>query len=285
MVSASNYCTMDYGKRIAMGNAYGIPTSIYDAVCESLNHLEGPGRVLVVTNGFDTSSSFSPRTMAKIVSDRGVRVDGILVTNGADSVRNRNRTEYDPKAGNPEGFRTFITSNGGILTEVNPKSDFYPVIDRMIDQIAKSDDSPRPKSDLDQHLTDSVVRSITLTDIIPFTTDTATNLRYMDMVFHGIDDLLEKGKRNKFIYIDAIPYDCEDDETGTVTEETVYHIMIADSQVDFAKKRNLFKKRTPEINDHADYNQLDGKTPYEMLPMIRYDTQDDFMTVCGLETF
>lgn len=259
----------------------GDGTRIYDAILSVANAMEGPRRLLIVTNGLNNGSSFHTKTVSKILRDRGIAVDALCFYLRADSVAMD--SVYYPKREFDENFSETIKATGGNFVSVKDQSDIHPAIQSMLKNAGETKTNKKDTElEYDDALLSKTLNRLKSKQLNIVEVDTATHIKYNGVVFKGLNDIVNNiGHPHTGIYIgmDKDRYPCFD-EFDRLNENRYYqNIYFADSPQSFAIRQQMIEQMPPKSNYCKLYNEI----PLEALPLIYYSGEGDKMFICGLE--
>jgi len=256
----------------------GYSTAINNAIASALNISPEIRRILILTNGKDTSSSLTASTLTKILKQRGVAVDGLIFEIKADSVKEPDDTVYYPYSKHDKRFESIIRNTGGCLKVLTESGISGKQLTHFINACASAG-IPSPKSsNLDKELTDKVISRLKPYSVYYQQVDTATCIRYNDVVYHGLKEVIAAAKDRK-IGLDEMKYPCFDSYDYD-NENRYYQNYYFGRNIDeLDRKRDELKSVKPATN----YCKLTHDTPLSLLPVLYYCGDGDKMLICGLD--
>lgn len=197
MVFAQGRMNVPFGKLRKRDKAYsdfllnciGDGTSIYDAMLSVVNRPEVPGRVLVVTNGVDNGSSFHHATTARILRDKGVRVDGLCINIPADSIAWDSvyyaKQKYDGR------FGEAVKATGGKYATASKVQDVRDALSSLMKDTSRQDKPSKHGKDAvyNKALLDNTLGRISPRRLCIQEVDTAASVRYNGQVMKGLSEI------------------------------------------------------------------------------------------------
>lgn len=264
--------------------ALGGSTSTLNAVASLMNLPQEINRVLLLTNDIENLNGFTPNTLARILSSKGVTVDAAIFSMKADSLRIPHydlRFKSKPRNGK---ITELVKLTGGKLSEIPLGNNVEKSMNRLIAKVAGKNKPKAAKAmDYDSSAVEKCLAQLKLESVEPTAVDTSTVVMFNGHIYHGLNELRRAARDNsgRCGYVGEISERYPVFDSYDEADEDRYF-----SNFVFAKSANELKEKSDaakQLKGSSNFCKLTADTPLRLLPMVYYRGEGEEMIICGLE--